>query len=289
MVHRVPLVTQQAKFLQDNTGFKVRGFCGGDNVDFWKREQWLQEIGKHQVLVMVHDVFLLALDHGYMRMKDVNLLIVDECHHSFGNSSYNRIFNGHYHPLKEIYPLETPHVLGLTASIVTSKMNSLAKFLEEKSKLEKVLDSEVITTSDMANLLKFATQPDESMIVYDPLQIYPDLGQAINQGVEALESLKRSEIQKIELSPDLIGIPGKKAIEDAKSMSKKFDRILKQTEKCLTELGIFHGKKVLECAYENVIEELMVKAESGFKQNLAKAVSETLKRLKELGNSNCMH
>ena len=49
---------------------------------------------------MVHQVFLNALDHCFFKMSDVNLLIVDECHHAVGNSAYVQIFKGHYHKLK---------------------------------------------------------------------------------------------------------------------------------------------------------------------------------------------
>jgi endoribonuclease Dicer len=76
----------------------------GDDVDSWEKEEWEEEIEKHQVLCMVHDVFKIALNRSYFHMDRVNLLIVDECHHSFGNSSYNQIFTGHYHPLKELCP-----------------------------------------------------------------------------------------------------------------------------------------------------------------------------------------
>ena len=79
----------------------------GDGIDFWNKEKWQDEISKYQLLVMVHDVFKRALDHGYFHMERVNLLIVDECHHSFGNSSFNQIFKHHYHPLKERFPGKT--------------------------------------------------------------------------------------------------------------------------------------------------------------------------------------
>ena len=104
LVHRVPLAVQQAKFIKDNTPLSVRSFCGGDNVDFWNLDQWNQEIERHQVLVMIHDVFKLCLSHGGFCMDRVNLLIIDECHHSSGNSSFNQIFTQFYHPLKEERP-----------------------------------------------------------------------------------------------------------------------------------------------------------------------------------------
>ena len=79
-------------------------YIPGDGIDFWKPHKWREEIEKYQVLCMVHDVFKIALHHDFFHMNRVNLLIVDECHHSFGNSPFNQIFKEHYHPLKQRYP-----------------------------------------------------------------------------------------------------------------------------------------------------------------------------------------
>jgi ERCC4-related helicase len=41
---------------------------------------------------MIHQVFLNAINHNFFDLGDVNLLIVDECHHAVGNSAYVQIF-----------------------------------------------------------------------------------------------------------------------------------------------------------------------------------------------------
>jgi hypothetical protein len=46
-----------------------------------------------------------------------------------------------------------PHILGLTASIVTQKCDK-EKFLLRKCELENATDSKAITTEDLASLLK---------------------------------------------------------------------------------------------------------------------------------------
>ena len=117
---------------------------------------------------------------------------------------------------------------------MTTKVKSLAEFVKEKTELEKILDSEVITTEDLANLLKFATQPNESVRKYKALPLLQDVSEIIYGGIETLDFLKSERIKKIELDSDLWGIPAKQAIDDAKSQFKKFKRILVQTEKVLT-------------------------------------------------------
>ena len=132
-----------------------------------------------------------------------------------------------------------PHVLALTASIVTTKVKNLAEFVKEKTELEKILDSEVITTEDLANLLKFATQPNESVRKYKALPLLQEVSGIISEGIETLDFLKTERINKIESDND----PGfdknaRQAIEDTKSQFKKFKRILVQTEKVLTGNGL---------------------------------------------------
>ena len=117
---------------------------------------------------------------------------------------------------------------------MTTKVKSLADFVKEKTELEKILDSEVITTEDLADLLKFATQPNESARKYRALSLLHEVSQIISEGIENLDFLTTERIKKIELDSDLRGIPARQAIDDAKSQFKKFKRILAQTEKVLT-------------------------------------------------------
>ena len=117
---------------------------------------------------------------------------------------------------------------------MTTKVKSLAEFVKEKTELEKILDSEVITTEDLANLLKFATQPNESVRRYKALPLLHEVSAIISEGIETMDFLKTERIKKFELDSDLRGIPAKLAIDDTKSQFKKFKRILAQTEKVLT-------------------------------------------------------
>ncbi len=144
------LVTQQAV----NTSLAVRSFCGSDNVDNWTDEEWGKEIDKHQVLVLVHDVFCDLLLRGIFSFDHVSLLIIDEIHHTRKNHPYMQVMN-HYHYYKEHTKSrleELPRILGLTACIVTQQCDK-AKFLKLKEDLEKATNCNVITTENICNLL----------------------------------------------------------------------------------------------------------------------------------------
>merc|ERR1719412_862083 len=111
LVPSVPLVDQQKTFISDNTALRVKSFCGADGVDDWNLKNWNNAIDSAEVLVMIHQVFLDAMNGGYINLTDVCLLILDECHHAVGDSPYAQIFRYHYDPLKKKTPQKLPHIL----------------------------------------------------------------------------------------------------------------------------------------------------------------------------------
>jgi len=50
---------------------KVKTFVGADGVDYWKREQWIEQIKECDVGVMTPQVFLNLSDNAYWKFSDV--------------------------------------------------------------------------------------------------------------------------------------------------------------------------------------------------------------------------
>ena len=116
---------------------------------------------------------------------------------------------------------------------MTKKIKNKDEFNRKKNELEEILDSKVITTEDLANLLKFATQPNESTRTYGALAGLPEVSKIIKEGTTALDLLKTNRIRNIELDDNLEGAPAGIAIQYAEKQCKKFNQILAQTDKVL--------------------------------------------------------
>ncbi len=160
-VAAVPLVKQQAQYVEIHTSLKVGQYVGDMGVDSWPKGRWLTEFNSHHVLVMTHTIFKNLLHAGMVHLKQVNLLVFDECHHAVKNHDYvqiMRVFNS----CKEY---ELPRVLGLSASLIPSKCKPGE--LEEKiKKAEETLRCHAETARDLEEVAKFATNPDECICEY---------------------------------------------------------------------------------------------------------------------------
>ena len=61
LVSSLPLVDQQAEAIRRTTGLSVGSYCGADGVDDWDEKKWTEEISRHQVLVLIHQVSCQAV------------------------------------------------------------------------------------------------------------------------------------------------------------------------------------------------------------------------------------
>ena len=115
LVPTIPLVEQQANVIEMQTNLKVGKFHG-EEFDFYSKGQWIEEIKKYQVIVMIHEIFRLVIQHGFLPLSKVNLLIFDEAHHTAKNHPYREIMS-----YFDTCPLENrPKILGLSASLINS-------------------------------------------------------------------------------------------------------------------------------------------------------------------------
>ncbi|GAQ87876.1 hypothetical protein KFL_003840065 [Klebsormidium nitens] len=165
IVPLVPLVHQQAEVIRVHTDLRVGHYYGDMGVDFWKAERWAEEMEKNQVLVCTAQVLLNALRHGFLRMAQLRLLIVDECHHAHGRHPYRQIFTEFYHAADVA---NRPAVFGMTASPVnTQGVTDLKDCARQMAALERTLDCTIFALEDRDSIETFAPTPNEIVLHYD--------------------------------------------------------------------------------------------------------------------------
>ncbi|KAK2567376.1 Endoribonuclease Dicer [Acropora cervicornis] len=165
----VPLASQQAKVIEKHTDLKVEKYIGAMNVDLWDKEKWEDELNKNNVLVMTAQIFLDLLNHAYIKLSQVNLLIFDECHHAKKEHPYRQITQA----FKEYPKNDLPKIMGLTASVVNGKVKPWSLHSEIKE-LERTLRATCETSQD-EEVDEFAARPKENVVVFSQHEIQDDL------------------------------------------------------------------------------------------------------------------
>ena len=135
LANTVPLVVQQAEFLRMHCALNVADYYGdrvinSRKLDYWDKEIWEKELRENQILVVIPQLLVDMIQHTFLRLEQINLLIFDECHHATGNHPYSQLLR-----LYQNQNHSNIRLLGLTASIVVKKCN-LAEFKKEYRKIE---------------------------------------------------------------------------------------------------------------------------------------------------------
>jgi endoribonuclease Dicer len=103
------------------------------NILYYSR--WIEELGKSQVLVMTYSIFLEVIQKKYLKMNELNLLILDDCHNVMNNEALKGVLTLYENSANGVHP----RILGLTASIVNNickpmELSHLITIMETKLK-----------------------------------------------------------------------------------------------------------------------------------------------------------
>lgn len=202
LVHRVPLVPQQAKAIRSvmKPGVQVGEYFGERGVDSWSSSKWAQSLCTKKVLVMTAQIFLNLLRHGLLDIRNVALLILDEVHHATKNHPYRKLFMEFYHTLGEGDP--RPRVFGMTASPVKAKSSSKnpQPCMNAILMLEATMDATVVTVSDTSKseVEELVPKPEEFVVTYNTSHLYSEedepLGELVSPAmIEVMDIVERNE------------------------------------------------------------------------------------------------
>jgi ERCC4-related helicase len=110
-------------FKSNLPGYGIQLLSGKDDLDHWTDQGvWDDVLLNIRIVLSTHQVLLDALSHGFVKMRNLSLLIFDEAHHCSLNHPAHRIMSDFYKPR---IGAELPRILGLSASpIKTAKVTS---------------------------------------------------------------------------------------------------------------------------------------------------------------------
>ncbi|XP_067325358.1 ATP-dependent RNA helicase DHX58 isoform X2 [Anolis sagrei] len=149
LVNMVPLVDQHIKnefsFLKNRFDIEA---ISGDSV---QKMIFSDVVKRNDLIICTAKILQNALDNQdeemHVDLTDFSLLVIDECHHTHKETTYNKIME-HYleHKLKGQKNL--PQILGLTASLGTGGANSLEGAQDHILQICANLDTEKIMSSE---------------------------------------------------------------------------------------------------------------------------------------------
>ncbi|KAF4451396.1 hypothetical protein F53441_5662 [Fusarium austroafricanum] len=139
----------------------MRLLSGQLNIDAWSPDVWPRILEGTRIVVSTFDILRDALDHGFVRMDMLALIVFDEVHNCVKNSSGRKIMMNFYHEHKNA-GLPVPGILGLTASPIISSN------IAEIEILENTMDAVCVTpTVHRELLLKHVNRPHLVRCLYD--------------------------------------------------------------------------------------------------------------------------
>ncbi|XP_013149103.1 PREDICTED: endoribonuclease Dicer [Papilio polytes] len=263
LVNTVPLVQQQQKCIMDLCPVnKVAGYSGEDRVDVWNKNKWDQELSNNEVIVMTSQILCDMITHKYIEVKDINLLIFDECHHAIEDHPMRMVMKHFEACPKE----EQPRVLGLTATLLNSNI-TLYKVEESLRQLETTFHATIATVNELGEVLTYSTNPTEFVVPYTTYTIPIIAEEALtllNELKSLVENVKIPNVQRSDVKLKM----GQIDIKDlSRKIVKEVRNMIVSIEQFIAELGIYGGNLSI-IAYIILLEQLKRKAVTIEEDNL---------------------
>lgn len=233
LANSVALVMQQHSVLSENLPHAVEALCGAMNVDLWTQSVWTKHCEQNMAFVCTAEVLYQCLWHGFLTIDQINLLVFDEAHHAKKGHPYAKIIRDFY--LSQEDPARRPKIFGMTASPVDVKIGEV---YDAAMDLERMLQAQIVTTSNLELLQTFVSRPQESVARYflHPATFATPLCQQMKArygDVEAFQKLFEAvEEAARELGPWCADLYWESALSEAEAKKKET-----RTEKAFRKKG----------------------------------------------------
>ncbi|KAH9519444.1 Endoribonuclease Dicer [Bulinus truncatus] len=132
---------------------------------------WHSLMDSNNILVCQGSAFLAALQNDYVHLKEVNLIVFDNCHRAVEveNHPYAEIVKG----IKSLPMSDQPHILGVTAAIAATDCSDPLKLKETISLMEEAMFA-YAETSMLILSERFGCRPKECIIRCSDNDLFED-------------------------------------------------------------------------------------------------------------------
>lgn len=167
LVNTVCLANQQAQTIEDILEVNVACWTSESKKKSWKREKFREEFEKSEVIVATSQLFLDAVKHSFISLAELNILVIDECHHARADHPTHEIMK----QFQYIDAEKHPRIIGLSGMLsgISSSVN-VDNVEDELSALEATMNAKIVTVrkiQDYLNVLLHSTNPNEFYIRYN--------------------------------------------------------------------------------------------------------------------------
>ncbi|KAK6181299.1 hypothetical protein SNE40_009182 [Patella caerulea] len=159
----------QWQVLSRHTNLQTGYYTIDMETETWSRQRWEEEFSSKHALVFTAEVLRDAFSQNCLSIPHINMLIFDDCHLAVGDHAYIKLMQHieKYSPCK-------PHILGITASILGSRIPEPSKLKETIRNLETTLTC-TAETSMLVISERFDSRPKELVVECLPPEDSNDL------------------------------------------------------------------------------------------------------------------
>ena len=124
-------------------------------------------VDEHDCIVSTSRIILDGLIHGFIKITDFHLVVLDEAHHAVGDDAYARIM----HFYRGVPEEQRPKIFGMSASPNKGKLDLHSGSL----RLEQTLDCRILTATDATaeELDTYVNRPKIFVSAHDPPRTLP--------------------------------------------------------------------------------------------------------------------
>ena len=196
----------------------IVGGIVGERDDFGN----LRSVRRCQVAVMTPKKFEDALVFGHLRMEEVGLLVIDECHHTRQRSCYATIMNYFYQTCDEA---KRPRILGLSASPVEFAATSVPDKKDFNSRLQQLeRDLDAAAWSERVDE-KLCPHALPQVLEYEPAGIGYEIRALVLDALDQAKAELRDAEHELE------------SAEQADQLREAWDRCVKKITDVAEDLG----------------------------------------------------